>query len=333
MGKERYSNFELLRIVAMLGVMTLHACAVVDSNGLMFFFALVSVNVFILISGWFKIKLRLKGVLNFMFLIGFWTCINALWVIDQSPKIGLGELLLRLNPFRNWFIASYLMLMLLSPILNGFCVSGGVCRGGFLCVWFGVEMLVDCVLPLKIWGVFSGGYSVFHFIGIYLLGAFLRDYSAGRPKRFSRRAWFLSYIGITLASTLLYMLLTIISQQDGVVGQCATAIAHRLELYSSPLVILASVALFMIFAGSTIRSSFINHVASSMFAVFLAHCPGYYRQTIQSIGMQHVGLGEFVKIVGFIVTVFVGAVIVDQLRIAIWQGLCSLIAKVRQKLI
>ena len=60
MNNQRQSNFELLRIVAMLGVMTLHACSAVDSYGLMFFFSVVSVNVFILISGWFKIKLRLK---------------------------------------------------------------------------------------------------------------------------------------------------------------------------------------------------------------------------------------------------------------------------------
>ena len=299
---KRQSNFELLRIVAMLGVMALHACSAVDNHGLIFFFALVSVNVFILISGWFGIRLRWKGFLNFMFLVGFWTCINALWVTSESPTIGVGELLLRLNPFRNWFVASYLMLMLLSPILNGFVAFGGICMGSCLCIWFGVETLVDCVLPLKIWGVFSGGYSVFHFIGIYLLGAVLRIYSEGGQgmRCFSRCAWFLTYVGATLVSSLMCWLLNIIALQDGVVGQCATAIAHRLELYSSPLVILASVALFMVFAGIKIRSSFINHAATSMFAVFLAHCPGYYRRTIQSIGMEHVGLGGLIMIVGFV---------------------------------
>ena len=224
------------------------------------------------------------------------------------------------------------MLMLMSPILNGFVDSGGVYREGFLCVWFGVEMLLDLVLPMKLWGIFSGGYSVFHFIGIYLLGAYLHEHSAGWViKRFSRCVWFLTYVGISLGSTLMYMLLNSMSLRDGIVGQFATAVAHRLGLYSSPLVILASVALFMVFAGIRIQSSFINHVATSMFAVFLAHCPSYYRQTIQSIGREHVGLSESVNIVGFVCCIFVGAVVLDQFRIALWKSLCSLIAKVNHK--
>ena len=88
-GTARASNFELLRILAMLLILVLHA------NFLAFRFptneaihsqpltslgqvwsealAIVGVNVFILISGYFGIKARVKGIVSLLFQAFFYT--------------------------------------------------------------------------------------------------------------------------------------------------------------------------------------------------------------------------------------------------------------------
>ena len=306
--------------------MTLHACSAVNRHGLLFYFSLVSVNVFILISGYFKIKLKWKSFLNFIFLVTFWTCINAIWVIYENPTIGDKELMLRMNPFKNWFISSYLLLMLLSPILNGFWTSTKN-RGRFLLMWFCVEFLVDFIIPLKIWGVFGGGYTVFHFIGLYLLGALIHDKNE-KLNFLKRKNWLLMYIGITLISFIIFKILEAVSSYQGFISLCARGLIQRLEFYSSPLVLVASVTLFVFFSEIRIQSLLVNHIAQSMFAVFLAHCPGYYRQTIQCIGANHTGIAEFIMITGFVLAVFMGAVIVDQFRLIIWKGICLICTKI-----
>ena len=83
----RLSNFELLRIVAMLLVLLLHCNYSVfglvtqtdiESDAFVSFFrifseqaCLVCVNIFVLISGWFGIKFSYKCVANILFQVIF----------------------------------------------------------------------------------------------------------------------------------------------------------------------------------------------------------------------------------------------------------------------
>ena len=85
--KMRFSNIELLRITAMVLVMVLHAdflslgspsAAEVVSAPVQSFFrifteslSIVCVNVFILISGWFGIRPRLRRFSEFLFQVWF----------------------------------------------------------------------------------------------------------------------------------------------------------------------------------------------------------------------------------------------------------------------
>ena len=82
-GKERLSNFELLRMIAMFLVLLVHAdffslgeptaeeCVTnpVDVIPRLLFWSLsiACVDIFVLISGWFGIKPRVKGICNFLF--------------------------------------------------------------------------------------------------------------------------------------------------------------------------------------------------------------------------------------------------------------------------
>lgn len=134
----RQSNFELLRMFAMFLVLMTHANLV--SLGLpsledfstyplnafvrTFFesVAIVCVNAFVLISGWFGIRPSVKGFLNFIFqcsffLFGLFIIFLILGKATFSAKgIMEGLCLTRTN----WFIQSYIGLYILAPILNKF---------------------------------------------------------------------------------------------------------------------------------------------------------------------------------------------------------------------
>ena len=75
---ERASNIELCRIFSIICVLLVHSAFAYNgwptnlnetSYGLMLLesFSIVGVNVFIFISGWFSIKLKLKTILNIVF--------------------------------------------------------------------------------------------------------------------------------------------------------------------------------------------------------------------------------------------------------------------------
>lgn len=89
--------------------------------------ALVCVNVFIVISGYFGIKTTLKRVLNFAFMIIFWRFgVTAVMRILYATY-GIGEPLsiirmikLCIPGFDDWFVSAYILLMFMAPMLNAF---------------------------------------------------------------------------------------------------------------------------------------------------------------------------------------------------------------------
>ena len=81
MRDSRQSNFELLRLIAMLMVMICHAVGYVQETSLFGIagisklavnqLCLICVNVFVMVSGWFGIKSSLKGVAKLLFQVFF----------------------------------------------------------------------------------------------------------------------------------------------------------------------------------------------------------------------------------------------------------------------
>ena len=133
----RQSNFELLRIIAMLMVMVHHAnfwrIGRPDLASLMSApiaslvriatqtFSDPCVDVFIIISGYFAIRPKFKSLLNLWFLLSFWVVFELVWKFcwHEIPVRG-SDIMHVLFPFYGWFISAYLGLYLISPILNEF---------------------------------------------------------------------------------------------------------------------------------------------------------------------------------------------------------------------
>lgn len=282
MLKERESNLEALRIVSMMMVVLVHIDGaslglpsikgdlqaltsrdvwrlVVES------ITIIGVNCFTLISGYFGIKLRLKGVLSFLFQCVFYSVLIASlapWLlgIEFSWK-EWGESWLVLSHTDLWYVPAYFCLMLLSPLLNAGVDK--LSRREF--AW-----ILGIFLLFNIWsgwwwgGSFNPtGYTVMQLILMYLIGRFIRrnieiggkEITDGEDLRLKPQH---SVVGYVAATGLIFM--------SSLYLEPVKAFA-----YNSPMVILASVSFFILFLSFRFHSWWVNYIARSAFAVYLIH--------------------------------------------------------------
>lgn len=104
--------------------------------------------------------------------------------------------------------------------------------------------------------------------------------------------------------------------------------------YLNPIVIIESVCLFMCFKKMRVKSSAILFFSSSAYAVFLMHMfPfDYYTKALRWIVDCHMPLHlQALAIISFMIGVFVAAVLIDKIRIAIFGGLSRLTSSKRQQ--
>lgn len=266
---------ELLRVVSMLMVLAVHidgaslglprlggnlgAMTARDAWQLVTeALAIVGVNCFTLISGYFGIRLRLRGVVSYLFecvfyAVGIYTAVTIAYPSLFSWR-GWGESWMVLTHTDLWYVPAYFGLMLLSPVLNGGFDAmsrrmAGVVVGAFALynVWAG-------------WwwgGSFNPtGYTLVQLVLMYLVGRYVgvhvpRDLMRGRR-------------GVMLFGGC-YVLLSLL------IALHACRNPGMAYAYNSPLVILSSVALLMMFSRMEFTSRTINLMARSAFAVYLVH--------------------------------------------------------------
>ena len=136
--KERDSNMELLRCIAMFLVLLVHAGFLslglptqaeslqapvsVFMRLLTQSVSVVCVNVFVLLSGWYGIRFSIRRLGNFLFQVFFFSfliyvCLVIIHPTDYLNVRSLSRLFI-LNGEEYWFVKSYLLLFLFAPFLN-----------------------------------------------------------------------------------------------------------------------------------------------------------------------------------------------------------------------
>ena len=184
----------------------------------------------------------------------------------------------------------------------------------FLLLFFLLQTLFGCLISTD-W--FSLGYSPLSFMGLYVLGRYMRLY----PNRFttqSRTIDLIAYMGMALLSTLSVYLLHSLQIDPS-----------KVYAYSSPLVIVESVSLFLFFTKLSFKSNVVNWLAVSCLSIFLVHCfPGFFERVyLYQIRAWFMGLDTlpFVLYTFLWILFFLFVpVFIDKLRIFIWRKLCLL---------
>ena len=190
MGKVRQSNIELMRIIAMFMILVIHANMIaiprptsteIISNPMAmttrFFiesFGIVGVDIFILISGWFLINTRAKSFLSLGFqVLSLWGGTFLLFFFAGKTDFSIKNIMeLFMFTKWDWFVKSYVMLMILAPVLNTFVknsperlqryVLGGFFTFSSTYGWLGGANRF-----------FVYGYGPLLFIGLYLLAQYV----------------------------------------------------------------------------------------------------------------------------------------------------------------
>lgn len=183
----RNSSLELYRIIATFTVLIVHfngwfveiperfdfAHITLYRIGQMIIEAatIICVNMFILISGYFGIKLRLSSVIKLCLLLALiyvpfyiWATIVLDWAFSVTSLIGR----LFVVSSAGYFIQSYIMLMFFSPVLNAFVEKYGEKVLPWTIVFIAIEFWFDCVRDIENFG-FNGGYSIIHFVLVYMV--------------------------------------------------------------------------------------------------------------------------------------------------------------------
>ena len=244
--KKRESNFELLRIIAMLLVMITHATFLAlgvpthdDSINIPYSsfgiflsqsFSTVCVNIFVLLSGWFGIKINLKRFSEFIFQIFFFTSIIFIGLyIYSSNVITNTDALLTFFMFHSsdyWFVKAYIGLYLFSPILNIFAEKASQKQLGYFLISFFIFQTIYGWLSIDGVQWIGGGYSAVSFFFLYLMAKYTRQYLLPDINKISQKLYITVYISIVLFIATLAFIVT----------RLEFPIAGRLFTYTNPLV-------------------------------------------------------------------------------------------------
>ncbi len=334
----RQSNIELLRIVAMLLVLVVHAdflslgrpssadfvAAPAGSLSRMFFQALsiICVNVFVLISGWFTIKPSLKGLCNFLFQCLFISNVIAITgylcgAYDNGiPRLVFQNIFLKYSGY--WFIKAYIILYIVSPVLNAFAQNASKQQMLYFLICFYLLQTVWSSIEYIDVPYYSKGFSPLSFIGLYLLAQTIRRHYSGFTMKTACRVFCIS-LGIIFASTSIVFGLGI-----------SKYIPIYFWAYSNPIVVAESLGLLMIFVRIRLKPhKIINWISASAFAVYLFHINPVifdrYQAAVQTIYRNTESVVTLLAILGFICCVFMSGIILDQARKFLWRMICIVV--------
>lgn len=331
--QQRDSNFELLRLLSMMMILALHAnqqslgeptAAVAMANPLQMFtrqffqqLCEVGVNVFVLISGWFGIRPKKKSFCNLLFQVLFYSVglFFIMYALGQRLPI-LKTVQLFWMGAGYWFVPAYIILFALSPVLNSFIEhSNQQTVKNFLIFFFSLELLYGWAFDD--FANFDGGYSAISFVGLYLLARYLRVYQPSVTKWSKYKI-----LSVFLVICLLGAMITELSLLCGI-PFLAEHMFGKMQIYSSPFVIIPSVMMVLLFAKISVQSKMINWLASSCFAIYLIHqhlmVRPYYCKACANIFETYSGLAYWGVIILFLLAIALGCILIDKIRLACWR--------------
>lgn len=337
--QERQSNIELLRIISMFMVIGLHCNFVslgrpTDSSLVENFasesirivlenFCLVSVNAFVIISGFFGIRFKVKKIFSYLFQVFFFASIVIIignYILDKQVSLYEGLKFYYSYLSFNWFVGSYFALILLAPIINSFVENNSVKSIGKI---FFLFFFIDCILGFLLPGVKGigslNGYSFIHLLFIYCLGRLL---------------------SLLINQVIIFRIIVLVFVTAVLFNSVFTIYIISKDLpwwnpiaYNNPIVVLGSVAFFMIFQKIEIRyNKYINLLAASAFPAFLLHANTiiypYFICLNNTIYNNYSGIMSFGLFLCVAVLIYVCAFLINQIQIRCSNFLWSFIHKV-----
>lgn len=291
----RNAGIELLRIIAMLMIVTIHFFSFGNVNPteqtVNYFFSnfflgisQCGVNIFFIISGYFLIKsgFKLSRAVNVWLETVFYSLLWCIVLFLKNRTFSFA-FLSALFPFTSnsyWFVTNYLLILFLIPFLNRIILSFDKTKASVgMLILFVAFSLIPSFIPSNSvipYLSFGGGYDIVWSIICYLTGAYIRTYSPGISK-------LTQFVGLAVSALLIPLsvsFLTLTKNTHNSMGNLIYTYVFKenttvMIQYSSVFVYIASIMMFLIFKdirlNNTKISKVINYIASLTFAVYLIH--------------------------------------------------------------
>ena len=338
MKRERKYGIDLLRIVSMLMVLTLH---VLKKGGILghtqplsakyeaaWFLETASscaVNCYAIISGYvgYRSKFKISSVISIWLQVVFYTLgITAIFFVCM-PEIVTGQTWFKacfpVMTEHYWYFTAYFALLFFAPLLGNAIqhLNRRVLR---ISIWGGVMLfsVLSTVFSVDHF-MLSGGYTMLWLLFLYMIGGYIHKYNV--ESKHSALTYFAVYLVMIVISWGSKFLLE--ANPDKLQGWTEFYGTGALLGYTSPTVLLAGIALVLCFAKLKFPfgKRLIALLAPHAFAAYLIHT--------QTLIWQYLFKNCFVSLAELPVWKMVGAIAV---AVGVIYLLCTLIDMVRSGL-
>lgn len=294
----RMANFDMLRNISMLMIVIIHALThgrILDNLipatfeyyviYTLYGLTMTSVNCYVLISGYFmyssdkKYSLLLKKVIalivkTFFYSVGIYLLLFAFGICD-SPRYGFFNMVTPVIHRQYWFITIYIGMYLITPFLNiGIRAMEKKAHIQCICIMAILYSFIPTFFHVKGWLGSEEGYSVSWFILLYLISSYIKKYN----ENISMKKKVLAYVGSILLlpfSKMAVLTLSGLPYLNSLDNNCFVKDSDIFYAFASPPVLIASVAIFLIFKSVSVRKESLSRlmikIAPHTLAVYLIH--------------------------------------------------------------
>ncbi|MCQ2485851.1 MAG: acyltransferase [Clostridia bacterium] len=296
----RHTGLEMLRIIAMLMIITLHffshglkGAVSGDANIFLFrtvyAFAFASVNIFFMITGYFMVNscFKLSRIANVWIETVFYSLLIGIVLFCQH-SISIVSLIQSFFPYTTnsyWFISNYLLLLFISPFLNKLIQS--VNKKSFIsliAVLLFFFSLIPSIFAENMPLGYNRGYDVIWAVVMYFVGAYINLYKIRIKKSTNIILYFVVTMAVPASFFIISKLESLNNSVISAVIGCTVGGPKIMYDYSSVLIFLSSVLLFIIFLNLDIKNIHLKKIivffSSLSFAVYIIHDNNLIRECI-----------------------------------------------------
>lgn len=361
--RNRNSNFELMRIVSMLFIVIGHTLSwggVTDSANdflkliiyIIYALIVVHVNSFVLLTGYYQVqsKFKIKKVINILILMLFYRifCLIIAINLDWIQCVGIKDLILKIVPLSNfsyWYLNVYIVLYLISPYLNVFVNNTSKKKYGILLIILFIFCSIITRSTMQEFIANEDGYSLIHFIFMYLIGGYLRKYDGTISfKVLNKRITTVDKSNIFL---IIYFIVGIIKFLLNYLGTNNNILPEFVNIrlnysfdrliYDDPLVILQSISYFLFFKNLKIKSRAINTLSLATNEVYLFHMNQSFRKNLYlmlGLNLSNYTIKNVPKIIWVVMQIYFIGIIIFFVRTFIIKTISDnkYIMKVKEKI-
>ena len=291
---QRKSNYELMRIISMYMIIINHILdrqLTINTTGttqLIIYVINVIIRVhvcsFVLLSGYFQYKNRFKlsKVISINNSVWFYNVVYFV-VLSLFGLVSLGSVdkFKVLSPlcYNNyWFVITYLLLYLISPLLN--IIINKVNKKQFQKIIILLFCLFSIMTSCTGNNVYNNnsGFSVTNFILLYFIGSYLGKYPIKDCfifKKMSNNLFKLvcivSFMILAGINLLILYFTNSVASYGNIIGYISGIFKSMVFSYDNPIIIIQSVFYFLFFGSLSFKNKFINKIAKYTLGIYLVH--------------------------------------------------------------